>query len=55
MNATSKEELEKEFADVVAWLAFLSNVTEVDLEAVAIAKYNHKCPKCGRSPFKCKL
>ena len=55
LNATNKEELEEEFADVIAWLASLANVTGVDLEAAAIAKYNHKCPKCGRSPCKCSL
>jgi NTP pyrophosphatase (non-canonical NTP hydrolase) len=53
LNAADREELEKEFADVVAWLASLANVTDVDLERAAVAKYNNKCPKCGRSPCGC--
>ena len=53
LNEGHKEELEKEFADVIAWLASLANVTGVDLERAAIAKYNHKCPKCGCSPCEC--
>lgn len=53
LNAADKEELEKEFADVIAWLASLANVTDVDLERAAVAKYNNKCPKCGRSPCGC--
>jgi NTP pyrophosphatase (non-canonical NTP hydrolase) len=53
LNAADKEELEKEFADVIAWLASLANVTDVDLERAAVAKYNDKCPKCGRSPCGC--
>lgn len=53
LNATDKEELQKEFADVIAWLASLANVTGVDLEMAAVAKYDHKCPKCGRSPCEC--
>jgi len=53
LNENDKEELEKEFADVIAWLASLANVTGIDLEAATMTKYNHKCPKCGHSPCKC--
>jgi len=53
LNARDKAELQKEFADVIAWLASLANVTGVDLERAAVAKYDHKCPKCGRSPCEC--
>jgi NTP pyrophosphatase (non-canonical NTP hydrolase) len=55
LNGTDKEELQKEFADVIAWLASLANITGVDLERAVVAKYNHKCPKCGRSPCECKF
>lgn len=55
LNGTDKEELQKEFADVIAWLASLANITGVDLERAAVAKYNHKCPKCGCSPCECKF
>ena len=45
--------IEDEFADVLAWLASLANVVNVDLEKVAITKYNNRCPKCGQTPCKC--
>ena len=48
INAT-----EKEFADVLAWLASLSNVVDIDLEKAALSKYPNKCPKCGLSPCEC--
>ncbi len=45
--------MEDEFADVLAWLASLSNVVNIDLEKAAIAKYSDRCPKCGQTPCKC--
>ena len=53
LNGRDKEELQKEFADVIAWLASLANITGVDLERAAVEKYNHRCPKCGCSPCEC--
>jgi NTP pyrophosphatase (non-canonical NTP hydrolase) len=46
---------EKEFADVLAWLASLANVVDIDLEKAALSKYPNKCPKCGLSPCSCKF
>ena len=45
-KGTDKEATEKEFADVIAWLASLANIMGIDLEKAAINKYNYKCPKC---------
>jgi len=45
--------MEDEFADVLAWLASLANVVNVDLEDAAINKYAGRCPKCGQTPCKC--
>lgn len=53
LDRGDKGELEKEFADVIAWLASLANVVNVDLERAALTKYNNKCPKCKRSPCQC--
>jgi NTP pyrophosphatase (non-canonical NTP hydrolase) len=53
LQGSDKEELEKEFADVAAWLASLANVVDVDLETAALNKYASKCPKCKRSPCQC--
>ena len=52
-KGTDREAAEKEFADVIAWLASLANITGIDLERAAINKYNYKCPKCQQSPFQC--
>jgi len=53
LEGRNKEAVEKEFADVIAWLASLANVIGIDLERAAINKYKGKCPKCQRSPCRC--
>jgi NTP pyrophosphatase (non-canonical NTP hydrolase) len=53
LDGNNREELEKEFADVIAWLASLANVTEINLEKAALEKYENKCPKCKQSPCQC--
>jgi NTP pyrophosphatase (non-canonical NTP hydrolase) len=52
-KGTDEESTEKEFADVIAWLASLANIMGIDLEKAAINKYNYKCPKCQQSPCQC--
>ena len=52
-RGTDRETAEKEFADVIAWLASLANVMGIDLERAAVNKYNCKCPKCQQSPCQC--
>ena len=47
--------LEDEFADVIAWLASLANLLEIDLEKATLKKYNHKCPKCHKTICICKF
>ncbi|MEM3458218.1 MAG: MazG nucleotide pyrophosphohydrolase domain-containing protein [Candidatus Bathyarchaeia archaeon] len=53
LKANNKKALEDEFADVIAWLASLANVANVDLEQAALNKYPNQCPKCKRTPCKC--
>ena len=48
-----KKALEDEFADVLAWLASLANVANIDLDDAATSKYDSKCPKCQKMPCKC--
>jgi NTP pyrophosphatase (non-canonical NTP hydrolase) len=48
-----REAVEKEFADVVAWLASLANLTGIDLEKAVVNKYSGKCPKCQSAPCQC--
>jgi NTP pyrophosphatase (non-canonical NTP hydrolase) len=52
IEKTDKSETEKEFADVLAWLASLANLMNIDLEKVALNKYPQKCPKC-QQPICC--
>ena len=42
-----------EFADVMAWLATIANVAEIDLDAAIRAKYGSGCPGCGQVPCAC--
>jgi NTP pyrophosphatase (non-canonical NTP hydrolase) len=55
LEEENKEATEKEFADVIAWLASLANITGINLEKAALEKYNYKCPKCHQSPCQCKF
>jgi NTP pyrophosphatase (non-canonical NTP hydrolase) len=55
LEEENKEATEREFADVIAWLASLANITGINLEKAALEKYNYKCPKCHQSPCQCKF
>ena len=48
-----KDELEGEFADVLAWLSTLASMKGIDLEAAARAKYAEGCPRCNATPCSC--
>ena len=41
-----RQNLQAEFADVLAWLATIANVAEVDLGAAIADKYGSGCPGC---------
>ncbi|MGH2673444.1 MAG: MazG nucleotide pyrophosphohydrolase domain-containing protein [Actinomycetota bacterium] len=47
-----RDELVHEFSDVIAWLASLANLLDVDLDEAA-SRYANGCPKCGVSPCAC--
>jgi NTP pyrophosphatase (non-canonical NTP hydrolase) len=53
LKGEDKEATEKEFADVIAWLASLANIVEIDLEKAAVSKYRNVCPKCLQAPCHC--
>jgi len=53
LNGDDPKALEDEFADVLAWLASLANVTNIDLECAATTKYANRCPKCQETLCKC--
>jgi NTP pyrophosphatase (non-canonical NTP hydrolase) len=54
LRSGTAQERAEEFADVLAWLATIANIVEVDLEAAVHAKYGAGCPGCGKSPCVCK-
>jgi len=53
LKGNDREATEKEFADVIAWLASLANIMGINLEKAALNKYPYKCPKCQSSPCDC--
>jgi NTP pyrophosphatase (non-canonical NTP hydrolase) len=48
------EDREREFGDVLAWLASLADQAGVDLAAAA-QRYADGCPRCGVTPCACEL
>lgn len=53
LRSDDKANLAEEFADVIAWLATIANVAEVDLNAALMAKYGRGCPGCSRLVCEC--
>lgn len=49
----TQEELAAEFADVLAWLATIANVANVDLAEAVRKKYGTGCPGCGNMECTC--
>ena len=48
-----QDELEGEFADVLAWLSTLASIAGIDLQKAALAKYEKGCPRCEAVPCAC--
>jgi NTP pyrophosphatase (non-canonical NTP hydrolase) len=48
----TRAEIEHEFSDVLAWVATLANMVDVDL-ATVVDRYRDGCPKCGALPCAC--
>ncbi len=53
LRGGTHEERVLEFADVLAWLATLANIANVDLEEAMAKKYGAGCPGCGFTPCQC--
>ncbi len=47
-----RDNLQLEFSDVLAWLASLANLQDVDLDVV-MRRYANGCPKCQGLPCRC--
>lgn len=50
-----RDNLEEEFADVLAWLTTIANVAEIDLTAAVQKKYGRGCPGCGHLVCTCAM
>ncbi len=48
LRSDNPENLAEEFADVLAWLATIANVANVDLNQAIIDKYGSGCPGCSK-------
>ena len=53
LRSGSPEEQALEFADVLAWLATIANVVDIDLEQAIEKKYGQGCPGCGQISCTC--
>lgn len=51
LRSGTAQERQGEFADVLAWLVTLANITGIDLAQAVAAKYGQGCPGCHR--FEC--
>ncbi len=49
----TQEEREGEFADVLAWLITLANITDIDLTKALRQKYGEGCPGCKKIVCTC--
>ena len=48
LRGNDRENLAEEFADVIAWLATIANVVDIDLAAALASKYGNGCPGCKK-------
>jgi len=48
-----RSEIGSEMADVLAWLASMANLLDVDLESELLKKYPQACPLCSSVPCIC--
>ncbi|MFM7040404.1 MAG: MazG nucleotide pyrophosphohydrolase domain-containing protein [Planctomycetaceae bacterium] len=52
-ESSDKEEIAKEFADVLAWLATIANVAGINLTEAVRLKYGRGCPGCHQMVCQC--
>ena len=53
LRGNDRDNLEEEFADVLAWLATIANVAEIDLGKAISKKYGSGCPGCQQFVCHC--
>lgn len=47
------EQKAAEFADVLAWLVTLANISDINLTEALMGKYGRGCPGCGKMVCSC--
>lgn len=52
INRKSKDEIELELSDVIAWIFSVANLLDIDVETV-LQRYKDGCPKCKKMPCVC--
>ncbi|XZE36994.1 MazG nucleotide pyrophosphohydrolase domain-containing protein [Pirellulaceae bacterium SH501] len=50
-----RDNLEEEFADVIAWLTTIANVADIDLAQALAKKYGSGCPGCKKLACDCPM
>lgn len=55
LQKSSQNDLEKEVADVFAWLCSLANLLGINISDAFLAKYTNACSKCRQSPCSCPI
>ncbi len=55
LRGDDRQNLEEEFADVLAWLTTIANVAGVDLSRAIQRKYGSGCPGCRRFVCDCPM
>jgi len=55
LRSGDRDQVAEEFADVLAWLATIANVAQVDLANAVRRKYGKGCPGCGKVPCTCSV
>jgi NTP pyrophosphatase (non-canonical NTP hydrolase) len=53
LRESPREEIAKEFADVLAWLATIANVAGINLSEAVRQKYGNGCPGCQQMVCVC--
>ena len=52
VNRGTREDIELELSDLIAWIFSVANLLDIDVEK-AISRYAKGCPKCGQIPCVC--
>ena len=53
LRGGNRKEQQEEFADVLAWLATIANIANIDLTEAIRTKYGSGCPGCDRLVCDC--